>query len=66
MYDQDLILYDIKGRIAIITITRPDKVNSCNILMLKLIYENLIKADQYKKVRCILIKSVGHRFFSAG
>ncbi len=66
MSEQDFILYEAKGRIATITINRPDKANSCNIPMLKAIYGNLIKADEDEKVECIIIKSVGDRFFSAG
>ena len=66
MSDQELILYEAKGRIATITINRPDKANACSVSMLKLIYENLIKADQDEKVKCLLIKSTGSRFFSAG
>jgi len=66
MSDQELILYDAKGRIATITINRPDKANACSVSMLKMIYENLIKADQDEKVKCLLIKSTGPRFFSAG
>jgi len=66
MSNQELILYEIKGRIATITINRPDKANACNIPMLKLIYESLINADIDEKVKCILIKSTGQQFFSAG
>ncbi|MHA1933239.1 MAG: enoyl-CoA hydratase/isomerase family protein [Promethearchaeota archaeon] len=66
MSDQDLILYEVKGRIATITINRPDKANSCNISMLQSIYEGLINAEKDENVRCILIKSSGQRFFSAG
>ena len=66
MSDQDFILYEPKGRIATITINRPDKANSCNVSMLKAIHENLIKADEDEKVKCIIIKSTGQRFFSAG
>ncbi|MFX0030913.1 MAG: enoyl-CoA hydratase/isomerase family protein [Candidatus Hermodarchaeota archaeon] len=66
MTDQDLILYDVKGRIATITINRPDKANSCNIAMLQSIHKGLIDADKDEKVKCILIKSAGERFFSAG
>jgi enoyl-CoA hydratase/carnithine racemase len=66
MNDQELILYEVKGRIATITINRPDKANSCNVSMLKSIHENLIKADNDEKVRCLLIKSAGQQFFSAG
>jgi enoyl-CoA hydratase/carnithine racemase len=66
MSKQDLILYELKGRIATITINRPNKANSCNIPMLKEIYGNLIKADKDEQVRGVIIKSRGERFFSAG
>jgi len=66
MSDQEFILYEAKGRIATITINRPDKANACNIPMLKSIHESLINADRDEKVKCILIKSTGQRFFSAG
>jgi enoyl-CoA hydratase/carnithine racemase len=66
MSGQDFILYEAKGRIATITINRPDKANSCNIPMLKAIHQNLIRADEDERVECIIIKSTGDRFFSAG
>ncbi len=66
MSDQEFILFDVKGRIATITINRPDKANACNIPMLKSIHQKLIEADENEKIKCILIKSMGQRFFSAG
>ncbi|MFX1365487.1 MAG: enoyl-CoA hydratase/isomerase family protein [Promethearchaeota archaeon] len=66
MSEEDLILYESKGRIATLTINRADKANSCNVLMLKAIHENLLNADKDEKIRCIILKSMGQRFFSAG
>ncbi|MFW9969266.1 MAG: enoyl-CoA hydratase/isomerase family protein [Candidatus Odinarchaeota archaeon] len=66
MSDQDFILYEAKGRIATITIHRPDKANSCNIPMLKAIHQKLIEADKDERIKCIIIKSTGEKFFSAG
>jgi len=66
MSNQELILYEVKGRIAIITINRTDKANACSIPMLKLIHVKLVEADKDEKVKCIIIKSIGNRFFSAG
>ncbi|MFX1307489.1 MAG: enoyl-CoA hydratase/isomerase family protein [Promethearchaeota archaeon] len=63
---QDLVIYEQKGRIATITINRADKANSCNVSMLKAIHESLNQADYDEKVKCIIIKSTGERFFSAG
>jgi enoyl-CoA hydratase/carnithine racemase len=66
MSNQENIIYEVKGRIAIITINRPDKANSCSISMLKSIHEKLIEADKHEKVKCVIIRSTGQRFFSAG
>lgn len=66
MSNQELILYDVKDQIATITINRPEKANACNTTMLEAIYNNIIQADEDEKVKCILIKSAGDRFFSAG
>ena len=66
MSNQDLILYELRGRIAIITIDRPEKAHSFNGDMLKSLHAKLIRADDDEKVRCILIKSTGQKFFSAG
>lgn len=63
---EDLILFEIKNRVAIITINRPDKANAANIGMLQKIHAHLIEADENEKIKIILIKSVGERFFSAG
>ncbi|MBY9009713.1 MAG: enoyl-CoA hydratase/isomerase family protein [Candidatus Lokiarchaeota archaeon] len=66
MSNQDLILYELRGRIAIITINRPEKAHSFNGDMLKSLHAKLVSADNDEKVRCILIKSTGQKFFSAG
>jgi len=66
MSNQDLILYELRGRIAKITINRPEKAHSFNGDMLKSLHAKLIGADNDEQVRCILIKSTGQKFFSAG
>jgi enoyl-CoA hydratase/carnithine racemase len=63
---EELIHYNIKLRIAEIIIDRPDKAHAFNVDMLKLLYNYLIEADKDEKVKYILIKSTGTRFFSAG
>jgi len=63
---EDIILFEIKNRVAIITINRPDKANAANIGMLQKIHAHLIEADENEKVKVIIIKTVGDRFFSAG
>jgi len=66
MSNQELILYEAKGRFATITINRPEKAHAFNSIMLKEFYNRLIEADKAEKVKCILIKSTGQKFFSAG
>jgi 2-(1,2-epoxy-1,2-dihydrophenyl)acetyl-CoA isomerase len=66
MSDQEYLLYEVKLYIATITINRPDKAHAFNIEMLKTLYGMLNKADEDEKVKCIIIKSTGQRFFSAG
>ena len=63
---EDLILYETKNRVAIITINRPDKANAANIGMLQKMHAHLLEADENEKIKIIIIKSVGERFFSAG
>ena len=63
---ENLIFYEVKGRVAIITINRQDKANAVNSDMLKMMHGHLIEADENDKVRCIIIRSVGEKFFTAG
>ena len=66
MSNQELILYEVKGRIATITINRPEKAHAFSINMLQMMHSMLLEADEDELAKCILIKSTGHRFFSAG
>ncbi|MBD3197460.1 MAG: hypothetical protein GF317_20575 [Candidatus Lokiarchaeota archaeon] len=63
---ENLILYEVKSKVAIITIDRPDKANAVNIEMLKQIHAHLLEADEDERVKIILFKTTGQRFFSAG
>jgi enoyl-CoA hydratase/carnithine racemase len=63
---EELIRYEVKDRIAEITINRPEKAHAFNVVMLKLLYNFLLVSDKNEKVKYILIKSTGTRFFSAG
>jgi len=66
MENRNLILYEVKGRVAVITIDRPEKAHSFNSDMLKSLHAKLKEADSDEKIKCILIKSTGQKFFSAG
>ena len=66
MTNQELILYEVKDRVATITINRPDKAHAFSINMLQTMHSRLIEADKDEEAKCILIKSTRQRFFSAG
>ncbi|MFX0074396.1 MAG: enoyl-CoA hydratase/isomerase family protein [Candidatus Hermodarchaeota archaeon] len=66
MSNQELILYEVNNRIATITINRPDKAHAFSIEMLQMMHRRIIEADEDESAKCILIKSTGERFFSAG
>ncbi len=66
MNSQELILYEVKDRVATITINRPDKAHAFNINMLQTMHHRLVEADKDEDAKCILIKSTEQRFFSAG
>ncbi|TXT56198.1 MAG: putative 3-hydroxypropionyl-coenzyme A dehydratase [Promethearchaeota archaeon] len=63
---EETIHYKSEGRIATITINRPDKAHAFNISMLQSLYKKLEQADNDDRIKCIIIKSTGDRFFSAG
>lgn len=63
---EDLLQYEKNGRVALISIKRPNKAHAFNVDMLKTLHSMLEEADQDDKIRCIIIKSTGTKFFSAG
>jgi len=65
MSSQELILYEVKNRVAILTLDRPP-VHVFNLDLMKIFYEKLVQADNDEEVKCILLKSSGDRVFSAG
>ncbi len=66
MSNQELILYEVKDRVATITINRSEKAHAFSINMLQMMHSRLLEADEDELAKCILIRSTGQRFFSAG
>lgn len=62
------LLYKTKmgGKIAYITINNPKKMNAIDLDMCKQLLNFLDEAEKDSKVKCVVIKSVGERIFSAG
>ena len=60
------ILFDIKEKIATITINNPEKMNCLDMEMLELLESALLKYKKEKSVHVIVIKGAGERAFSTG
>ncbi len=62
---EDMVLYNEKGKIAYITLNRPEKLNAMNIPCLKRILELIRHVDANPKIKVLVINAVG-RLFSTG
>ncbi len=58
----DAILFEIKNGVGIITLNRPDKLNSFNRSMALALQDRLDECKQNKEVRCILLTGAGKGF----
>ncbi len=66
MSTNEILLYEVSGRVAWITLNRPNMAHSFNWDLMSAFYEALVKADNDEGVKCIVIKSTGNRSFSSG
>ena len=57
-----LILYNIKNRIATITLNRPEKRNALNSAMVKELHHALKKAEMDNDVKVVILKANGSAF----
>ncbi|MHA1820654.1 MAG: enoyl-CoA hydratase/isomerase family protein [Promethearchaeota archaeon] len=60
------IIYEVKGKVAYITINRPEKKNAVDFEMVHDIVNSLEDAEKNPKVKVIVFRSVGDDIFSAG
>ncbi|KAK1149852.1 dodecenoyl-CoA isomerase [Aspergillus melleus] len=65
MANEDLITVTYQGRVAIITLNRPDKLNALNIDLYYLLGQRLREVDQRDDIFITVLTGTG-RFFSAG
>ncbi len=65
MSDQNEVLYDVKDRIATVTLNRPDRMNSVNDTLPGNIAKAMVKAATDPGVRAIILTGAG-RAFCAG
>jgi len=64
--DSISVLYEVKDKIATITINRPDKRNALSMQEFDLLIKHIKKADNDSDVHVIRIRSSGDRAFSGG
>jgi len=62
----DHLLSERRGHIAVLTLNRPDRMNTISGPMLNALSKELVAADADQSVRCIVITGAGPRAFCAG
>ena len=65
MSEDDIVLYEVKRKVARITLNRPP-VHAFNLDLFKRLHDRLVEAENDDKAKCLLIKSTGNKVFSAG
>jgi enoyl-CoA hydratase len=63
---EDVILYERRGAVALITINRPKTLNALNGETLDALELAAVKADTDAEVRAVVFTGAGHRAFIAG
>ena len=62
----DHLLVERRDAVAVLTLNRPDRMNTISGPMLNALSKELVKADQDQDVRCIVITGAGPKAFCAG
>jgi 2-(1,2-epoxy-1,2-dihydrophenyl)acetyl-CoA isomerase len=60
------IIYEVRDRVGIITLNRPEKLNAWTLQMSQEIGEALVQGNDDKGVGCMLFRGAGPRAFCAG
>lgn len=60
------IQYSVSSGIAVITLNRPDKLNSLNLELLQTLEETINIVDADSNVRCVVVTGQGVKAFAAG
>ena len=61
-----VLLYDVKDRVATLTINRPEKRNSLTGEMIELLLKRLVEAENDADVRAIVITGSGEKAYCSG
>lgn len=62
MTDQSPVLYEVRGRVALITLNRPDQMNAMNGALIEGYIESLKRADADPDVRVAVVTGAGKGF----
>lgn len=62
----DTVLYERRGKIALLTLNRPEKLNALNYELIDLLLERLDEIERDTDLRTIVLTGAGDRAFSAG
>ena len=65
MSENKIVMYEVKRKVARITLNRPP-VHAFNLDLFKTLYDRLVEAENDDRVKYLLLKSTGNRVFSAG
>jgi enoyl-CoA hydratase/carnithine racemase len=65
MLEDDIVLYEVRKKVARITLNRPP-AHAFNLDLFKKFHERLVEAENNDKAKCLVIKSTGNKIFSAG
>ncbi|MBV8376832.1 MAG: enoyl-CoA hydratase/isomerase family protein [Verrucomicrobia bacterium] len=60
------VKFEIQGRIARVTLDRPEKLNALDPEMLAALEDSLSQAEQSREVRVIILEAVGEKAFCVG
>ena len=63
---ENLVLFDVEDKIAIITINRPERYNALNIGVKNKLLELLKRADEDPSVRVVILTGFGEKGFISG
>lgn len=60
------VTVEIEGRVLLITVNRPEKLNSLNNKTIEELHEALLEAENEKEIRAVILTGSGEKSFVAG
>lgn len=66
MINEECVLLEVRGPVAILTLNRPDKLNAINFAVIELIHGHLDRIEADDSIRAVILTGLGDKAFSAG